>query len=483
LWAVGWTLVAYKLQRNGLPAAFFFFALAPQWLMWIGLLPFLMSAGLSPFVLLLRLDSRPLFRGLLVSALLIIQAQVHVFGAITTGFMLVLLELGERPVSWRNLLSLAVIGAPAAAFAVYLRRLSPLHDTEVVWEVDRDLGRQLVGTLAPGSPALMTALTVGLFAMAVVGWRSDRRPYAVVGMLLLLFGAFVPQQMSGWEIIGARFQPLGVALLFLALPIESSPRVRAVALLAGAVFLCFRLTWVHDYNNKLRSEAESTRQILAKIPSMDGFYWGLVETDWETLEAEHQITYLDSYLHAAQAAAVELGGIPAMSHDGDRTIHHMVRLRSWHRPRWLVAVGPPPSFSGPRRARTVQGYLGELSGLDRVVGIGAPGDVLLAEQVGYTVDVVSPGVDRVGWVGQFRGCDVDIRFEGEPDDGFLEIGFAGLNGTRDVVAYRSTDDTVSLTGMPCGPLWLRGAPGCGSEAAFGGTAVWARDGATIVCRH
>lgn len=493
IWGAAWTWFARKLQGSVVLAPLFF-AASMQWLMWIGLLPFFLASSLIPVCLWLwRMPSR-LIAGLAVAMTLVIQAQIHVFGAMLSGVILVVVE-AESSSSWRRLLLLAFVGMPSAIYAVLLRSESAVMGSEIIWELDKNPVRLFTATFLPSDGFHAVFLAVGIATLIVLSIRAGRRQprlgLVVVGVAFTFAGFLMPQKISGWEIVGARLQPTGVALLLCALPVEGwSSRARVAFLVAGVALFTQRIVWVKALNDRLRAEIAPPLAMLRAAPSMDGRYWASLVTHWYPEPTERRVEYLTSILHIGQAAAPNIGGIPEFSQAVDRTIHSILRPKLTAANRWVTPVTPPTFaeeidsvFGGAMRQRVLEGQLAAMSGIEVIVGYGTEADVATAKSIGYDVDVFGrDDFEGVGYVATFRGCSIDIVLAGVPDEGIIDIGFGALKDVRITIDHAATDGVLHFDAVPCGPVWVRGIPGCGSTSVFGGRPYLADDGAELICQ-
>ncbi len=205
--AWGFAALVCAIDTRRWPLGLLGFPLALSWPLYMGLWAFVVSTAVGLFVIALAVRLRtPTWKGrLLLSLALLMNAFAHVFGAVLTGGVVLVLGVARAPRSRRlgEVGRVALTGLPAAAVlaacvAVALGQpVSPLaHGVErLPW---RDAAAILPRTIAPGPLARALPVTLAVAFAAGLALARARRPVTdsadrglgIAAVLLLLLGVF-----------------------------------------------------------------------------------------------------------------------------------------------------------------------------------------------------------------------------------------------------------------------------------------------------
>jgi len=250
--AAGFVALVRELNPGRWALVFLGFPLALSWEFYMGLWAFVVSTGVGLWVIAVAVRwSQPTWRQRGVIALLLLaNAVAHVFGAVLTGGVLLLLSAfrARRGARLREAGYVVLTGVPAAGILLACLLVSrgitrlELADKFERFAV-RDVLAMLPRTVAPGPLGRGVVVAIVVAVAAAVAAVRVRRPetdatdrgLGAAALLLLLAGVFAPFQVPGWQAFSERFFPLGVALALAVVPLEGLP-VRLRRLAPGIVF-------------------------------------------------------------------------------------------------------------------------------------------------------------------------------------------------------------------------------------------------------
>jgi hypothetical protein len=483
---VAWGFVAlvHAIDRERWAIGLLGFPLALSWELYMGLWSFVVATGIGFFVLALAVRLRePTWKGRAVIALLLlVQAVAHVFGAVLTGSVVLLLGLtrARRGQRLRELVHVALTGAPAFGILVACVWVSrSLTRAALAADFERFPWREALAilprTIAPGPLARALVVTLAtLVAATVAGVRAVRtttddtdRALGLAAILLLLAGTFTPFQIPGWQAFSERFIPLGVALAFAALPFERVPprsSVRAGAFAAALVWLSItyplhrRLAALcPDAIAGLDTTVRTTGTILPVV---------LRKTEQPTYDRIHaEVPIMNPLVHMGTLYAAVLGGLPAYSFTGSSAIYPFIERPELH---------PRPLPSLEHYMKTLNSYAfshdlpfrlgaeGELASFgmfyDEVVVFGAiPADVTMWRDRGYAIDAET----GTTFLGHFEPCAIDFTVPAASADPAptldVHVGTFGLVEGARVEGVVKEDGLAhfALTPAPCGEVAVR----------------------------
>jgi hypothetical protein len=235
--AWGFVALVMALQPRRWALGFIGFPLSLSWGLYMGFWAYVAAGGFGLFVLAFAVRDREatVSRRAVLSALLTLQAAAHIFSAVVTGLVLLVLVVVGAPRGKRlvEVAKLVPVGLPAMAILVATSLVSDAtRKLEVAQGVQFTALREMLALLpqsvAPGSLARALVVTVGIVAAAAVAgrraWSRDAdsadRALGAVAIVLLLAGAFGPITIPGWQFFSQRFLPLGAALACAVVPFE-----------------------------------------------------------------------------------------------------------------------------------------------------------------------------------------------------------------------------------------------------------------------
>ncbi len=491
--AWGFALLTRSFDRDSdrRPIAMLGFLIALPYSLYMGLFQFVVGTTFGLYILAFVIRRPPTTNGrrAILSLLLLVQGVFHIFTAILTGLIVLVLALVEVPKNQRlrEVGRVALIGAPAAvlfALTVVGRNLRASEQQEFLWAMNErfiELWRWFV----PG-PLLRAVLVVALgvtgIVSALVRARRGKSLPVETALALAALGFFVlvvfaPLHIPGWQFFANRFTIYGIvlALAILRVPDRVSPRLARMSVPAITV-LCLASELVSASFHRRLSAAcsdalagldepmhfEGTRLPIVIDPSCgtprDSPYGPVPRA---SLAYNIPLLYL-----------VEHGGIGTRMFNGTPSIH-AIEFTGTRRP-------PPP----PKRPLEVaqsrfvetdpklrESAFTELAadamafeGV-QIVG-GRPEDFALFNRRGYVTEYLRGS----SFIGRFEGCPAELllpagAFDGNPV--FFEYGlfsraflekeprsFSVLPVPPDAPVVDGVTH-VPLAARPCGEIWVR----------------------------
>jgi hypothetical protein len=473
-----WGLVALlrAVAPDRVPLAFLGFPLALSWPLYMGFFAFVLASGVG--LVLLGASLRPMtaLRRVVLGASLLLQAFLHMFPAILTGVVMLLLLVARAPrgEKWKEALKVAAMGLPAlclvlAAFLVARTAavgaafsegfaFAPLLVSLVSWP----------RTVAPGPFGRALVVTVCLtLAVAFGVWRATRkatsatdRALALAGAALLLLGLFAPRDVPGWQCFSERFVGLGIGLTLACLPLEKV--ASRASLVTGGIFLAAAAWTASSYPFHRRLEEASKDAI-------DGLSANVVRHGiWlpVTLEpigrpltpiGDAEVPLLAPLRHiAALYATVEGGLTPYTFASNPATWPFAIREDAIHPPpvppveKYISAISVP-DFQTDRRYR--HGVEEELlmygMKYEGVLLTGArPEDLVVWKKRGYVPDWEQGSV----MIARFQPCPLTVVLHGDAMEGSPRVDLrAGAAVMRDIALPASG----VIERAPCGLVYVR----------------------------
>jgi hypothetical protein len=505
LWCGGGIALARALHARRLWLGALVAGLGFQWSLYMGLFSYYVATALALGVLAYAVAARRwgTRQRVVLGSLLFLQALLHVFPAIVTGWLLLCLGLvrpgpGDR---WGELVRCAAMGLPASLIAAALLAAAPAQGDLASagasaafapeWPGLWILGRCFTaGPAWRAWPPLLLGVTSAILAWR--GWRSrgaEDRGLLLGGGVLLAAAALLPLDAPGWDLFSVRFLPLGTACLLLTLPLE---RVRTpVAAVAGAAALAVlaiaSALWALDYNRTLAARSAPALAGLSADLRRSGPRLALVMDPLLGRPLEDRdalVPYAVPLLNLGQLYATEQGGFPAYTFAISPVTHHVLVRDDMARefPRYpdrgfpvlLAREGGAPGTSLRRKLLDYVAAHG--AAFEDVILWGHPSDAdrLLAR--GFVADWREGGL----LLAHFEGCPLALTLEsaagGPLDDALegpieVELGWVGLvepsrrfRGAIDAaVGTAAGSRRIPLPGAPCGAVWVR------ARTAAGGT--------------
>jgi hypothetical protein len=485
LWALGafCFVRAVRPERRwlGLPLG----AAALQWSLYMGFFSFYTATAIGLFILAYAFRSgpeRPRQR-LWLALLLLLQAFMHVLPAILTGLTLAALlwlraEPGRRS---RELLRIALLGAPAALLAVAALVVGSdgLQETETAFRFQQPPWWML-GKCFLGGPAWrawpLTLLAAGALLVPLArrraGLRAEDAALLLAGGGFLLAGAVLPLHLPAWEFFSVRFLPLAVCALVASLPLERlhAPRWRAACAALLALFAFASTGWAYRYTRELVALSRDALAGLEADISRDGWRLPIVLDAYlgQPFEkSEAAMPFMAPLVNLGKLYATAQGGIPSHSFVSNRAIHVVViaqdrldEIPALAEPRFAVELLEPSNAGDQALRRAITGYLAaHATGYQDVILWGEPQDVGYLIALGFEPDWRRGGLAIL----RFKGCPLAIRFPAGSeleDDAVLELGWFPARGVthRYTIgnARREPDGSLTLpVRQSCGSMWIR----------------------------
>ena len=478
--------LACALARRRTPWALLGFAFAFPWTFYMGFLPFVLAAnvGLGIVAYAVHRDEPRPVTLLILSAMLLLDAVLHVGAAVTTGLVVLLVFLVRAPKGGRLRAfgAVALVGVPAATVlaGVLLSSHGAGAGDPWVWTPRLEWLVELPRYVVPGPlpRALVGCLLVvlGLF----VGLRRVRRHEASRAEVAVLAAATLfiacalvgPIDLPGWQLVAPRFASLGVPLaVSLLAPLwpTRSPRV----VLAGIVALTgVSLAVSYDFHGRLSRGCQPALAGLSAPVDLTGFtlpvpldsYCG-VSSDPKKSEVPH----LAPLFHVGALYAVARGGFTPYMFGGSSAIHAF-RYRPGALengglprppPRLYLALAGEEGRSNPATREYLIARVAEYGIVhDHLLVVGArEGELASILARGYAAD----WQNESAMIAHPRPCTLDVLLDVDDARGVLvEIGERPAGDV--VFAMRAESAEVLPDGQrrlrfskaACGPLWVRG---------------------------
>jgi hypothetical protein len=517
LYAWGFVALVRAVDPRRVPLAFLGFPLALSWSLYMGFFAFVVSSGVGLFILAFGMGARgegAVRRGL-VAALLLLQAFLHMFGAIVTGVVLATVRVARAP--WgrklRELATVALTGLPAAGLvlaAVWIARRGALHAAfarTFRFLPLREVLATWPRTLAPGSlPSALAVTLLVVASMVIIGVRAGTRgtaptdrAFAALAILFLLASILAPRDVPGWQCFSQRFIGVGLVLAIVALPFERAPRGAAAALFA------ISLVWTLLAYPLHRRLAALTVDAVAGLAAPVHFHriWLPVELASPPAQRTADVPVLDPLSHIPGLYETALGGVtPYTFASNPATWPFALRPDAIHPPpvpnvEQLLTLIRVPAFRTDRVFREEQEDVLATFGMfyEGVVVTGArPADHALWERRGFVADWAQGSVI----VAHFEPCRVLVAVPGGGALPRLDVGIGETETLRDaeVTPASTGQDGAHLVVEqgPCGHAWVRphwdavGTDGaktvtyCGNAGGNGMLDVEVtREGGRVVC--
>jgi hypothetical protein len=457
------------------------------WPLYMGFFSFYAASALGFFVLALAFGQarwRPMTR-VLLAALLLAMALMHVVPAILTGGIVALLaSLRAAPGSRLREASLAlVMGLPAACVALALAsagldQLAEFNEGADAVAQQHEAPWWTLGRCFLGGPA-WRAWPLTLLALAAPGlalWRgpaslsSEDRTLVAGGAVLMAGAAWLPLDIVAWDFFSVRFLPLAVAVLVAALPFEQlAARPRQIAVLALAGFAFAATGWAFDYNRTLHSRAADALAGLAADVVRDGMRLPIVLDPYLDLPSdplEAPMPYSVPFLNLGQLYAASQGGLVPYTFMFNPWLHPVLFQAEWHEAvdrRFAIDLASANDDEAPGLRQAMLTYVaGRGSAYQDVILWGIPEDADRLEALGFRSDWRRGGAA----IARFEGCPFTLEFPPGtevPADATIEIGWLPVWHTTHrysaAKAFPSPDrGRVLPLRQTCQGLWLRFDP-------------------------
>ena len=482
--------LACALAKRRTPWALLGFALAFPWTFYMGFLPFVVGAnlGLGIVAFAVGREEHRRIHLFVISALLLLDAVMHVAAAMTTGLVILLVFLLRAPKGQRlrAVGTTALVGLPAAAvFGAVLLSSSPAPATGIPWswtprlEWLVELPRYAVPGPMPRAMAGCLLVMVGLFTGLRRAKRrqASRSEIAVLAAATLFIACAVvgPIDLPGWQLVAPRFASLGVPLaVALLAPLwpARSPRI----VLAGMVALTgVSLALTFDFHRRLWRGCEPALAGLTSPVSLEGFTLPMpldascgVSSD----PKESEVPHLAPLFHVGALYAVARGGFTPYMFGGSSAVHAF-RFRSDARSHGSPPAPAPQLYRAlvRREARTDQAQRDYLIARfaeygrahDHLLVVGArQGELASILARGYAADWQSDSA----MIAHPRPCTLDVLVDLEDPGGVrgvrIEIGQRPAGEAVFAMAAERAEELADgerrlrFAEGGCGPVWVRG---------------------------
>lgn len=463
-WALAWFWWIRGETGPGRFVALVAFPAALQWMVWIGLYPFMLSSVGIPCVLMVRRRwglTATVMVGLALA--FVLMARVHIFGAAMAGLALVLwCALDDRPLA--SLLKTALVGIPSLGWVVAVGRASTtLQSGGTVWDVPLNPLELFLEFFLPGpiwQQVVFLLLVVVAMGSAVRFGGPRQRAMLGMGLLLVAVGVLMPLDWSSWQLVRPRLIPTGFCLILGAAVLSS--RAAPLVGLAIVAFAIPRFVWAADLN---RAAAAEVAPMVSAVEGLrlDGRQWVYLSTIGDDLPALRRLALASASLHLSQIVAPQLGGTPRFSHDADPSVHHILTRRQARPSPWLGSVELPATLQlewfPERRPRErelhIVSYASALTTVvDTILLYGLEADADAVAQAGYVVERVRTLGDRGLFLAKWGGgCTLDLTFDGLEEPTVVIVGFGAYYEVRHAEIV-SPGEALHLDGVPCGPAWF-----------------------------
>ena len=487
-WA--FSALACAVARQRTPWALLGFAFALPWTFYMGFLPFVLAANVGVAIIAFVVAREELRRKelLVLSALLLATAVMHVGAAVTTGAVVLLVFMFRAP-SEKRLRALglaALVGLPAVLVlaAVVLAPAPPKSAEAWLWPPRAEWLVELPRYLVPGSMVRALAgcalVAAGLFTGVRRAKRGDstRTELALLtAATLFIAGAVLgPLDAPGWQFVAPRLAttgvPLALALLAAPSPSPSPSRPSSLLLAAIAAFTATSLAFTYDLHQRLWRGCEPALAGLTSPVDLAGFTLPMPLDSFCGVPAEttkSDVPHLAPLFHVGALYAVARGGLTPYMFGGAGAVHAF-RFRE-DAPKNGAPPRPPPamylSLEGAEARIDVgkREYLvarfaeyGRLYAHVLVVGA-REGELARFLARGYDAD----WQDGSAMIVHPRTCALDVLVSVGGEPGVLvEVGQRPAGPAVYVMPAERGDDApngmrrLRWTAMGCGPLWVRG---------------------------
>jgi len=489
--AWGFAFVVLSLDRGRRTTAMLGFLIALPWNFYMGFFQFVVgtTVGLYTLAFVLRRPPTTTPRRVALAALLLVQGVCHIFTAILTGAIVMVLAVVGAPKGQRlrEVGRMALVGAPAAALlglTIRERKIAFSEQQVFDWALHerfREISRWFVP--GPGVRAwLVIALVLAAIGATLVRARRGKatpteQALAWLALAFVALTVCVPLHMPGWQCLAPRFtvvaMVLGLALV--RLPELASPRA-ARALLPLVTVCCVGSELVSaSLHRQLASgcaEALSGLDVPLHFegPRLPMILDPICGTPRDPVEGPVPRA---SFAHNTPLLyLVEHGGIGTKMFNGAPSIHAIeftgTRRPPRPDPRPLIIAQSEFVDNDPKLRAAVLTELAAdgmpFEGI-HVVG-GRPSDFAVFNERGYVTEYERSSL----FIARYEGCPTELVLSPGAlarESVFYEYGLFSktqLNPEpRTLARHVIKRDTpvvgekvhVPLAGRPCGEIWVR----------------------------
>jgi hypothetical protein len=485
-----WSFAALScaLAKGRTPWAFLGFALAFPWTFYMGFLPFVLAANIGVGVIAYAVSREEARRTQLValSAMLLVEAVMHVGAALMTGLVVLLVFVMRAPRGQRLRTTglVALTGVPAAVvLAGVLLTSSHARGSGEPWmwtprmEWLVELPRYALPGPMPrallGTALVVVGLGAGLRrALRHEGTRAELA-VLTVAFLFIAVALVGPLDLPGWQLVAPRFAslglPLAVALLAPMRPIRSTRMLLAAITVTTALSLLV----TYDLHRRLSRGCEPALAGLSAPVVLEGSTLPLpldtfcgVASDPSTSEVPH----LAPLFHVGALYAAARGGLTPYMFGGASAIHAF-RYRAGRLPANAIPPSPSPAaylaLAGGNAGAdpALRAYLlarfaeyGAAHGHLLVVGA-RDGELANILTRGYVADWQSDSA----MIAHPRSCPLDVVVHADdPDHVRVEVGQRPAGEVAIAIGGAGAEPLsdggrrIKFAAGGCGPVWVRG---------------------------
>ena len=470
IWALCFLVFAAALEPRRTALGLLGFPCALQSTLYLGFFPFTLGIAVGFLVLAVWVRRPPrLIDYGAVAALLYVVARCHPIAAGLVGALLGAVVLArELPRDWPLRLGALLAASGPALVVIWLARDSAAAHAGGAgsdWPALVDRTVLVAHAFQPGGVwRPLCALAAALAGAVFTGVRARRgqarpveRALAAGALVLVALSMWLPRDFMLWQVANARLLPYGVMCLVALVPIERSPRLKAIALALALAYAVASFAWAARVHADVR---DATRPALAGLDRVQP-----EPRDWlpivMTLDGTHAGGFgIEAYsplIHVADLYAMKLGGVTSYSQASIPTIHSVLRRHP------DPGVAPdqdfalvPDAVSPEKRRGALLGVLAVASTHDGVVFVGRPDDVPLLLEVGFVPSFVDRGVV----IGHFGGCPGRVRVVDprEPGGRELDVSLGWWPARRALTRFHAAPTDGVLEGdvahLGCTEVWL-----------------------------
>lgn len=489
--AWGFALVVLSLDRQRRATAMLGFLIALPWNFYMGFFQFVVGTtfGLYTLAFVLRRPPTTTPRRVALAVMLLLQGVCHIFTAILTGAMVMVLAVVSAPKGQRLRAAgwMTLVGAPAAgllALTIGERNVKVSEQQAFEWSL-RERVSELSRWFVPG-PSVRAWLVIALVVAAVVATlvrarrgKATATEQAIAWLAVAFLGLTVcaPLHMPGWQCLAPRFtvvaMVLGLALV--RLPDLASPRA-ARALLPLVTVCCVGSELVSaSLHRQLASGcAEALSGLDAPLhfegPRLPIILDPICGTPRDPVQGpvpRASLAYNTPLLYL-----VEHGGIGTKMFNGAPSIHAIEfigkRRPSRPDPRPLIIAQSQWVDTDPKLRAAVLTELAAdgmpFEGI-HIVG-GRPDDFAVFNERGYVTEFQRSSL----FIARFEGCPAELVLPPgslERESVYYEYGLFSKTQLspepRTLARKLIPRDTpvvdgkvhVRIAGRPCGEIWVR----------------------------
>ena len=490
-WGFAFVVLSLDGARDRRPIAMLGFLIALPWSFYMGFFQFVVgtTVGLYTLAFLLRRPPTTNARRAVLALLLLVQGVCHVFTAILTGAIVMVLAVSLVPKGQRlrEAGRITLVGIPAAsllALTVVERNIKVSEQQSFQWAYS-DRIHEFSRWFVPG-PGWRGWLLIALAVLGIAGtfvWaRRGRatpaeRALAWLGLGFLILTVATPLHIPGWQCFAPRFTVLTLVLglALLRMPEGLSPRVaRAAVPLLTACCLGSNLVSAQLHHALVDGCADALYGLDVPLhfegPRLPIIIDPICGTPRDP--AQGPVPRASLAHNTPLLYLVEHGGIGTKMFNGAPSIHaiEFIGKRRPARPDPLPLIIAQSTFA-ETDAKLREAAFTELAvdGMPfegiQVVG-GRPEDFALFVARGYTTELQHGSL----FIGRFEGCPAELVLPaGAPDHEpvYYEYGLFsraqlareprsfGLRAVKRDAPLVDGAIHVPLGARPCGEVWVR----------------------------